>query len=224
MNVKKYMVGAIVGATFLSGALMVSAQETSISMKATIGPVSPNASKMVLEVGPQGKVLLRGTVDVVNTNSLTVKSWGGSWVINVAPSATLVPGSGIGQFKVGDFVGVQGIVNQSSAWTIDATLIRDWTLKVEAKTNLEDIHAIKKAEKARNWEGVASNVNSDAKTFTLTVEGVAYTVNIAADAKIVNQRFLIAGFADIKNGDKVRVYGPSADMVITASVVRDISI
>src|SRR6185436_11657 len=82
---------------------------------------------MVLQVGANGGILLRGTVDAVNTNSLTVKSWGGDWVINVSSSTQLMPQNTMAQFNLGDFVGVRGIVNQNASWTVDAALVRNWT-------------------------------------------------------------------------------------------------
>ena len=40
-------------------------------------PPMPQQSPMVLEVNGQGQVLLRGAVQTINTDSLTVKTWGG---------------------------------------------------------------------------------------------------------------------------------------------------
>lgn len=225
---KSLLVAGLVATMFSSGALLVVAQ-TEIETTPTV--VAPVAAKMpmVLEVGPAGRALLRGTVSAVGTNSLTVKSWGGDWVVNVVSSTVLAPkAADMAQFVVGDFVGVQGVVSTSAAWTIDASLVRNWTarkeIKAEVKENKQEIRGTVKAMTARNWEGVASEVNADTMTFKLNVSGVTYDIKIATGAKIVNKAFMTLSFAGIKNGDTVRVYGPVVDSVITASVVRNVSV
>jgi hypothetical protein len=230
MNIKKYVIIAGTVATMLVGfSSVVFAQDASMT-PAPMMSVSGN-QQMVLEVGPKGNVLLRGVVDSVglervNSNSIIVKSWGGSWIINISSDTKLMPGTDLSQFKVGDFVGVQGMVSQNSAWTIDATLVRNWNvradLKAEVKANKDEVKAMVKMIKPRNWEGKASNITS--ASFILTVDSVAYTVNVASDAKVVNQKFLTMNFTDIKEGNTVRVYGPATDTTISASVVRDVSV
>ena len=220
-NITKYIVGgvgALVLMALAGGAmadLVITALPNATSVAAPAGQ-----QKMLLQVGPEGRVLLRGTVDSVGANSLTVKSWGGDWVVNVATSTKLMPGTDISQFKVGDFVGAQGMVKTSAAWTIDASLVRDWTERQQANENRQDI----KNMMAKNWQGVASNVNGDAKTLTLTVDGTAYSVSLAANAKVVNNTFITLPFSSIKNGDTVRVYGPAVNGAISAIVVRDVSV
>lgn len=103
---------------------------------ATFVLAETSAQPTVLEVNPNGKVLLRGTIDSVSAGSITVKSWGGSWTVNISSATQLLPAklnNDITQFKTGDFVGVQGKVSQLANWTIDATLVRSWVpgLKTE---------------------------------------------------------------------------------------------
>ncbi len=217
MNTKKYIAIASVTTMLLSGAMMVSAESNST------GNVMPAKSdkKMVLQISQEGKVLLRGTVSAVGTTSLTVKSWGGDWVVNTSLTTKFAPGTTMSQVKVGDFVGVQGMVLTGPAWTIDASLVRNWTEKRMVKENKEEVKDIMRAQNPKNWDGTASNVSSN--SFTLTVDGTVYTVNLAANAKIVNKGFMSALFSDVKNGDRVRVYGPAVNSVITAFVVRDMS-
>lgn len=184
-----------------------------------------SSQPMVLEIGPAGRVLMRGTISAVGTNSLTVKGWGGDWVVNIVSSTVLAPkAADMTQFAVGDFVGVQGMVSTSAAWTIDASLVRNWTVRKQITENKQEIRETIKSIAARNWEGVASEVNNDAMTFKLTVNGVVYDIKMVAGVKIVNKAFFAMSFNGIKNGDTVRVYGPAADGVITASVVRDVSV
>jgi hypothetical protein len=175
-----------------------------------------DAQRMVLEVNPNGKVLMRGTVVTTATGTVTVQSWGGNWIVNVLPTSTLVPGTGM---TTGDFVGVQGQINTTAPWTIDATLVRDWSVKMTEQVNRQEI----KGMMPRNWEGVASNVNATANTLTLTVDGTAYNIALAANVKVVNKLFVTLPFSSVQNGDTVRVYGTNVSGTVTAIVVRDTS-
>ncbi len=220
-NSKKYIAVAGLATALLSGAMMVSAQDSPTATAAKVN------QKMVLEVGPAGRTLMRGTVTVVGTNSLTVKSWGGDWVVNVSASTKLAPRVDMSQFQVGDFVGVQGLMSTSAAWTIDASFVRNWTerkeIKAEVKENREGIKAVIKAITARNWEGVVvGDVNADG-SFKLQVGSATYDIKMATGAKVVDKGYVTLSPSSIKAGHTVRVYGPAADTTITASVVRDVS-
>lgn len=218
MNIKKYIVGGLGAAAMLSVGVMALAVET------TTMPVRSHMPEQVVQIGPNGRTLLRGTVTAVETTSLTVKSWGGDWIINVLPSTKLMPGVDMSQFKVGDFVGVQGITSATAAWTVDASLVRDWTARVTIQEDRKEVKDLIRAAMPKNWQGIASNLNVATKTFTLTINGTAYNVVLTADAKIVNEKYAAIDFSAITSGDTVRVYGPATDTTITASVVRDTSI
>jgi len=146
MNTKKYVVAIGVVAAVLTGATSLVLAENNMMGQDTSSLMMPTTSMvdtfrpqpMVLQVGPEGKVLLRGIVSAVGASSLTVKSWGGDWIVNVHSSARVLPENAtLSQFAVGDFVGAQGMVNQSALWTIDATLVRDWTAKKTGQGNTE---------------------------------------------------------------------------------------
>ncbi len=223
MNTKKYIISVALVTSIFAGVSSLALAE--VNSKVLTGAMSDK--KMVLEIGPNGKTLLRGTVSVVGTNSLTVKSWGGDWVININSATKLLPNTDLAQFKSGDFVGVQGNVNQTSAWSIDALLVRNWTEKKEIKQEIQEnkgeVKAIIKSLSARNWEGVVvSDVGSDG-SFKLKVGDATYDIKMAVGAKVVSKNYLVLAFTEIKSGDKVRVFGPAKDMVITASVIRDVS-
>lgn len=199
----------------------------------SIPPVTSSSPQpkqsMVLQVGPEGRTLLRGTITTVNAGSLGVKSWGGDWTVKVSATTEIVPeaaGHDLTKFKVGDYVGVQGLMNQTQAWTVDAKLVRDWTyrheVREEKKQNIQAIHQTMKNETPRNYQGTASNVSGS--TFTLTVEKIVYAVSVASNAKVLNRNFLTASLADIKNGDTVRVWGLRTNTAIMAEIVRDISL
>lgn len=237
MNTKKYLVYAGVTATILGGVASLVLAEDKMREerfnKAMMG--EHEGPEMIVKIGPNGKTTLRGTVKTVGSGSLVVTSWGGDWVVNIPASANVMPTSDLTKFKAGDFVGVQGDVNKTMAWTVDARIVRDWSIKKaeqeskelmkkERRNNKQEIEDVIKNENPRNWQGIANNINTDAKSFTLTIEGTAYTVNLVADVKVVSKNFLTASFADVKDGDNVRVWGPVSGTTISAYVLRDISI
>jgi hypothetical protein len=82
---------------------------------------------MIVNINPNGEVLLRGTVNSVGANSMNVKSWAGSWTINTSANTTITPSINLSQISVGDFVGVQGHIDSNSTLTVNASLIRDWS-------------------------------------------------------------------------------------------------
>ncbi len=241
MDTKKYLFGAGVAAIILSGVFSLAFAEMTGQTTTVRTDSYINSQTMIVQIGPKGKTLIRGTIKKIDItigalpSVLTVTSWGGDWVINISSFTQLMPGSDMAQFKVGDFVGVQGIANQNASWTVDAKIVRDWTAKKmqqdnnemmrkERHNNEQEIKEVISKESPRNWQGIASNINASGNSFTLTVDGVAYTVNLVTDAKIVNQSFLTASFANVKDKDTVRVWGPVSGTTISAYVLRDVSI
>ena len=187
------------------------------------------SEQMLVQIGPAGKVLLRGTIDSVSASSLSVKSWGGDWTVNVGPSATVLPqGVALSSFKQGDFVGVQGSVDSSAAWTVTASLVRDWTARAaetaQIKANVEAVK-VERASAPRTVQGTLSNLGATAQTFTLTnAAGTAFSVSLASGAKLLASNWATLDFSKVSNGDTVRVYGPVASSTITASIFRDVSV
>ena len=227
---KKFLTGAgaaAIAAVFAM-ALIAGAQTTTAT---GAGDSSGTASENpILEVGQAGRVLMRGTIASIGSGSLTVNSWGGTWTVNLASGAEIMPaaaGNDLTQFKVGDFVGVQGTVSTAASWTIDATLVRDWTFRAavvqERQTNVENARQTIQSGTPRNYMGTASNVG--ASSLTLTGEGGnVWTVAPTANAEVVNRNWITIPFASIQNGDNVRTWGVNASGTITAQIVRDTSI
>ena len=209
--------------SFLATAGVAFAQTSSVISTAAV------ASPMVLHVNKDGGVLLRGTVSSVAAGSVTIKSWGGNWTVNVPTTASVFPaGSMISSFKTGDFVGVQGTIDATANWTVDASLIRDWTerqaLNQEAKTNVQAVHAIM-AGRPRITQGTISGLDATAQTFTLTNSaGTAYSVSLSSGAQLLSKNWMTLDFSKVSNGDMVRVYGTVASSSISASIFRDISV
>ncbi len=93
-------------------------------------PTAVLTAPMVLDIGPKGNVMLRGEVVSVGTDSLVVKSWGGSWDIGVSTTTKIVSiNKVLPDFKAGDFVGVLGKVSQDGDFIIDARILREWGIK-----------------------------------------------------------------------------------------------
>lgn len=192
----------------------------------TTTPQSP--AEMTVQIGPHGNVLLRGTLmSVTASSTLTVKSWGGTWTVNVPSGARVVPENGsLANFKAGDFVGVQGMISpNSSDWTVTAEIVRDWTA---GKAFAEEVKQNKQEERslmARNFEGVLSGLNaSSSQSFMLASENKNFTVNLASGALLLTNSRRTLDWSMVKNGDRVRVYGTLASTTITASVFRDTSV
>src|SRR3989344_1839669 len=223
-NLKRYIISACVVVSLASGTLFLGLAQANDQQNQNNQPSNTHPKPMIVQIGPEGKTLLRGTVSAVAASSIIVKTWGGDWTVNIGSSTQLTPGGSMSQFKVGDFVGVQGMASTSGTFLIDATLVRNWTAKETEQNNKQEINKLMKEVSPRNWEGTASNTNAAGTSFTLTIDGVAYTINVAANAKVVNRSYFTIGLGDIKNGDTVRVWGPSSNNTITAYVVRDVSI
>lgn len=189
---------------------------------------SSPAMRMILNVGPGGRVLLRGTVDAVSATSVTVKSWGGDWTINVPVSAQVLPQDiALSSFQRGDFVGVQGTVNTSSAWTVDASLVRDWTqrqiINQERQQNVQSVREVIQAGTPRNLQGTLSGLSNQSFTLT-TSNGTTYSVSLSSGVKVYQKSFLNLDFTQVQNGDTVRVWGVVSSSTVSASIFRDLSI
>lgn len=229
MKTTKISAGIITGTAILALALAASAQTGTSTM-----PTSGTAKNpMVLQIGPAGHVLMRGTIQSVSSGSLTVKSWGGNWTVNLSSDTKIMPGGDISKFSQGDFVGVQGKVSESGVWTIDASRIRDWTLRQtmvkekkaaneERQDNIQSVREIMKSDTPRNFQGTVSATS--ASGFSLASGDNNLTVNVAAGVKLLNRNWLPIAMADIQNGDTVRVWGVNASGTIAAQIVRDLSI
>lgn len=120
---------------------------------------------MMLEVGPKGKALLRGTIQSVSsstsstTGSIVVKTWGGNWTVVVYPDTEIVPkGNFPGGFQVGDYIGVRGQIDPDKTLTVDATVLRNWSRVVTIQTQkIED----KKKEEIKKLEDRLSNIKNE---------------------------------------------------------------
>jgi len=234
MHYARYVTRAasVLASLALLGMASIAVAEETLAVKGT----EPSSQAMVVQIGPGGNALLRGTVGSVGPNTLTVKSWGGNWTVSIGSSTTVTPhedaANDLSDIKTGDFVGVQGTANSSAAWTIDAKLVRDWTSRKtaqqETKTNLQAVRSTEKTGRENGvgkvFEGTASNITATSLTLTTTA-GTAYTVNVSSTTKLVDKKFhTLSALTLVQAGDHTRVFGTASDTTITAQVVRDTSL
>lgn len=222
---KKIIVGTgiLAVAAFFATTFIASAQTTT-----SVNGVA-NPKPQVLNVGKDGNVLLRGTIVSITNGSMTVSSWGGTWTVVIPSSASIYPVGTTNyatEFQVGDFVGIQGSIASNANWTVNAQLVRDWTyratLTTQEQTNAHTAQGIRSGY-PRDYIGVASNVGASSLTLT-TSNGAVYTVNLETNAEVVSRNWATLPFANIQNGDHVRVYGVNASSTVTAQIVRDVTI
>ncbi len=215
--------GIAASAAILATALVAGAQT------AVPAPAAVAAQQPIVQVGPKGNILLRGTIASVTAGTITVQSWGGVWTVSIPSSATVLPAAATdyaSQFKTGDFVGVEGSVATDANWTVNATIVRDWTyraaLSSQEKANVQSAQGIRSSA-PRDYIGTASGMSGS--SFTLSAaNGTTYAVNTAANTEIVNRVWATLPFSGITNGDSVRVYGVDANGTVTAQIVRDVTV
>lgn len=207
---------------------------------------------MVAQVDENGNALVRGVVQSVNTNWITIASWGGTWNVRTTGNSTVTPvgtngGGDVSGITPGDFVGVEGTVASDQVWTVNASVVRDWT-KAPATTALSTTDTSTSGSLTGSgtsvatppdnsstasttglpsgdtlYTGTASNVTSS--SFTLTDQsGNAYTVNTNPDATIWDSSSNTIPLTNIQNGDTIRVDASQNGNTLTADVVRDTSL
>jgi hypothetical protein len=227
MNKKAIIASALALAATI--AVPVFAQTTNMTPTTAVAPATTASEQPILEVGAAGKVLMRGTIASISSTTLTVTSWGGTWTVDLASGASILPATANGnlsQFSVGDFVGVQGTVASSPSWTINATLVRDWTYRAAVvQQQQQNIQAAQQMRQGgpRDYVGTASAVSASGLTLTAS-NGTSYTVTVPSGAEIVNTKWMTIPLASVNSGDNVRVYGVNASGTITARIVRDVTI
>ncbi len=102
----------------------------------------PTPAPIVVSAQNNGTILIRGVVEEVSANSMTVRSWGGTWTIRTNAMSTVVPAGSVkgdlASIAPGNFVGVQGSVASNQEFTVDATFVRNWTTDPYVSTAADD--------------------------------------------------------------------------------------
>jgi hypothetical protein len=197
---------------------------TSIS---TTLPTNPHPMPLIVEIGPAGNALIRGTVTNIGTDSLTIKTWGGTWTIKIDSNTKFAPqGLTLSQIQTNDFIGLNGKVNSEETLTVDATLIRDWTekkiIKEETQQNKKEVKQIIEAAKIRILTAVT--IDATSKTLTANLNNQTITIKLADNAKILDRNWRTITLDKIQVNDTIRTYGTLSGTTLEASVIRDISI
>ena len=129
---KKYFKFGLIVFTFVVlGVASVKVLAQSSSGPGGGGPTSP----MIVNIGPNGNVLMRGiVVGAPGANSFVIKSWGGSWTVNTSATTQLITlNKVITDLQDGDFVGVLGTISSDGTFTVDARIVREWRGKLDVR-------------------------------------------------------------------------------------------
>jgi hypothetical protein len=211
------------------------AQETSPNATSSTPVTNSYRAPIVVQIGPAGNALIRGTVTNVGSDSLTVKSWGGNWTVKIDSNTKFLPkGLTLDRIKVGDFIGLQGKVNSEETLTVHATLIRDWTERKitveerrqnieERRQNKEEVkQIIKETPKIRVL--MVETIDQTNNTLTAKLNGQTITVKLAEGVKLIDRNWRTITSSQVEPNDTIRVYGVLSGSTLEASVIRDISI
>lgn len=138
INIKYTLTTAVLSSLFASAAFavtptVVGVVDPNIKIVSTdVKPmtIKPQVMQKVLEIKPNGSVLIRGTVSAVGSDSVTVKTWGGAWTVKVSSTTELITtDKTLSSIAVGDYVGVQGTISETADYTVDAKVLRNRTEK-----------------------------------------------------------------------------------------------
>src|SRR3990167_8361076 len=83
-------------------------------------PTTPSATgPMMVNIGPSGQALMRGTVESVGVDHLMIKSWGGIWRVNISTTTQLITQNKVlTDIVVDDFVGVLGTIKEDGSFAL----------------------------------------------------------------------------------------------------------
>ena len=178
-------------------------------------------SSLEVHINDNGSVLVRGAkVTAVSGTTITaLTEWNGasmSWNINTDTATKFIElknrQSSVGDVKVGDFISFSGNLMAGSTFTVQAKQMKNWSVSPKVKTTIEGkIEAI---------PGTTAPT-----TFTLKAGDKVYTVKVATNTSVLNNKWLAATLANFQAGNQVRVHGMiNADNTIDATVVRNVSL
>jgi len=202
---------------------------SSTTSTSTTLPINSHPMPLIVEIGPAGNALIRGTVTNVSTDSLTLKTWGGTWTIKIDSNTKFAPqGLTLSQIQTNDFIGLNGKVNSEETLTVNATLIRDWTekkiIKEEIQQNKKEVkQIIKETPKPETRILTIESVNTN-NTLTAKLNTQTITVSLANNVKLLDRNWKTITFDQLKANDTIRVYGVLSGTTLEASIIRDISI
>ena len=89
-------------------------------------------------------------------------------------------------------------------------------------TRVKKTESVRKVAQRRTFPGVVSAVSTDSLTITQGTK--TYTVATSSTTRVLNRQWKAINLSDIKEGDKIRVFGTVSGTNITAQTVRDITV
>src|SRR5690242_1281218 len=135
---KKYLIAGLMVLVLGFGAVVAladnknSATPTTSNASVNANANFSNKAPMVININPKGNVMLRGTVTSVGTDSLVVKSWGGTWTVKVSATTKIKTKNKLfSDIKEGDFVGVEGNISEDGNFVINARNLKVWGQKLD---------------------------------------------------------------------------------------------
>lgn len=168
-----------------------------------------------------GSAVFSGTVSALSSGdgsfTLQTKDKG---AIKVTASSTVMVIKGkfrpaFSEIKVGDRISAASGVYNYTAGNLSATVL--------------EIYQDKGIFLPRNFQGKLKSVSLDTspKTMIVAIDGKDYTVQISADAPVLNALRVLVSLQRFVVGDTVRIYGMIKDddlSVINAELVRNVSL
>lgn len=120
--------GIALAQTSTSTSIIPTDNGTSVTQTTTLTTPGQYPAPMVVDIDNSGNALVRGVVQSVTADTITVQSWGGTWIIRTgANSVVFSQSSDLTGIGAGDFVGAQGTVAPGETAVLNATIVRDWT-------------------------------------------------------------------------------------------------
>ena len=99
------------------------------------GRLVRGGKEVILTVASNGDTVLRGVVTAIGSNNISVKTWGGVWTIDLSRLPSGFQQTDAAKIKVGDFIGVNGVMDQTTQ-IITAKFARIWDpSKLQLKAN-----------------------------------------------------------------------------------------
>jgi uncharacterized protein YdeI (BOF family) len=172
----------------------------------------------IVNIGPSGNVLIRGTVTNIGSDSLEVKSWGGKWTIKISADTAFYPERlTLNQIQVNDQIGIKGkIESLEDTLTVTGKLVRDYDAKVREPRNYN--LTVQSVDTANNTI-TARRPDAQAQTSTNII-----TVRLSSQTTLVDRVGRPITLSQIGNEHHIQVYGVLIGSNLDAQSIKDLSL
>lgn len=131
-SIKKLLLAGFLGLIVIVsviGSKIVLARDGNQSEQRQQSIRSTETAPVIITIGANGEVMLRGKITAVTGDSISVKSWGAPWTVKITTNTKIMSvGKVLSDFKIGDFIGVQGTMNETD-FIISANVLRNWGVR-----------------------------------------------------------------------------------------------